>query len=103
MEVSARLPIGPSGPNPLATAQVRGGRRSIPANVFRLLDVPRHPARPARTTRGHPRIVRARSWIESLAQGHQACANASLYRHKTLAGCCCNRGMAEPVEESQFK
>src|SRR5947207_14565636 len=102
MEVSARLPIGPSGPNPLATAQVRVVRRSIPANVFRLLDVPRHPARPARTTRDDPRIVRARSSSERLAQGQQPCANARLYRPQRLAGSCAHLGMRQLVADTTF-
>src|SRR5260370_36849397 len=86
MEALGHWPKEPAAPNLPVTAQVRAGSPDSLAGASPQPGVPHLVALPARTARDHPRIVRARSWFESLAQGQKTSANACLYGSKSLAG-----------------
>src|ERR1700751_482867 len=103
MEALGHRPKEPVAPNLPATAQVRAGSPDSLSGASPQPGVPHLVALPARTARAHPRIVRARSWVESFAQGQQTSANAGLYGSKRLAGFFRNLGMSKPFEESHFQ
>src|SRR5437667_10919939 len=103
MEVLGHWPIKPAKPNLPSTAQPHAGRRDIPPGVSLSPDGPRLLTLPGHTGRGHQRIVRAHSWLESFAQIQQTSANASLYGSKGFAGFFSNLVMCEPLEESHFQ
>src|SRR5690242_20742668 len=103
MEVLGRWPIDPTEPNPPATAQPHAGSWNTPPGVSQARHDPHRVTLPVHTARGHPRIVRVRSWVESLAQGQQTSADASLYGSEGLAGFFGNLVMRESFEKSHLQ
>src|SRR5258708_30377463 len=103
MEALGHWPKEPAAPNLPVTAQVHAGSPDSLADASPQPGVPHLVALPARTARDYPRIVHARSWVESFAQGQQTYANAALYGSKRLAGLPRNLGMSEPFEETHFQ
>src|SRR5437899_3251596 len=69
MEALGHRPKEPAAPNLPATAQVHAGSPDSPSDASPHPGVPHLVALLARTARDHPRIVHARSRVESFAQG----------------------------------
>src|SRR5260370_40570645 len=103
MEAEGHCATAPAAPILPVTAQVHAGSPDSLADASPQPGVPHLVALPARTARDYPRIVHARSSVESFAQGQQTYANAALYGAKRLAGLPRNLGMSKPFEESHFQ